>query len=180
MKTFLTLALAAAFCAPAFAQQSGMINRNAPTIKQSITVGDTKMSLDYTSLNYGEGKAVGQIMDKANAEARKRLNEGAPKKPLAKFSTSVDVKVGDATLAAGDYDVFFTVNDDTTMNINFRMGDKVTTSKLALMPDAGHQHKMLVMSLYAGDNGGAGVFLGFGNMSGMLTIAPAKAAGNGK
>jgi hypothetical protein len=173
MKKLLSLVLAAAICAPVFAQKMGSLNANAPTIKQSITIGETKMSLDYTSLAYGEGKTVGAVLDKANANARKRINETAPKSAIGKFSTSVDAKVGDATLAAGEYDVYFTVNDDASVNINFRMGDKVTTSKLALMPEAGHEHKMLVMSLYAGDNGGAGVYLGFGKMSGMLNIVPA-------
>jgi hypothetical protein len=177
MKKLLTIVLAAALCAPAFAQKSGSLNRNAPTVKQSITAGDVKMSLDYTSLAFGEGKTFNAVMDKANADARKMVNTNAPKSPIGKFSTSVDVKVGDAALAAGDYDVFFTVNDDASVNINFRMGDKVTTSKLMLMPEAGHEHKMLVMSLYAADNG-AGVYLGFGKLAGMITIAPAaKAAG---
>jgi hypothetical protein len=174
MKKLLTLALAAALCAPAFAQKGGSLNRNAPTIKQSITVGDVKMSLDYTSIAFGEGKTFNSVMDKANAEARKRINDMAPKTALGKFSSTVDVSVGDTTLAAGEYDVYFTVNDDTSVNINFKMGDKVTTSKLDLMPQAGHEHKMLVMSLYAADNG-AGVYLGFGKMAGMMTLTPAKA-----
>jgi hypothetical protein len=172
MKKLLSLVLAAALCAPAFAQKTPA-NANAPAIKQSLTIGDVKMSLDYAAVSYGEGKTVARVMDKANADLRKRINEMAPTAAIGKFSTSVDAKIGDVTLAAGDYDVFFTVNEDASVNINFKMGDKVTTSKLALMPQAGHEHKMLVMSLHAGDDGGAGVYLGYGKMSGMMTIVPA-------
>lgn len=53
MNKLLTLALAAFLCTPAFAQKMGSRNRNAPTIKQSITVGGQTLSLDYTSIAWG-------------------------------------------------------------------------------------------------------------------------------
>src|SRR5215510_14212768 len=57
MKLLLSLCAAAALCAPASAQQSGMINRNAPTITQTVTAGAAKISLNYTSIAWGRGEA---------------------------------------------------------------------------------------------------------------------------
>ena len=170
----LTLALAAALCAPALAQKMGMTNTNAPTIKQTITANDVTMSLDYTSITWADGATMTRLADKENgARVRERVNKTAPNEPLATFKSSVDVKFGDVSLPAGEYQVYFTVGDDLAWSLNFKSGDKVHTTKLQLSDATGHESKRLLMSLYAGDGGGAGVYLAFGKMGGMLNITPA-------
>ena len=169
MNKLLSLALSLALCAPIFAQRG-------PKLEQSITAGDVKMSLNYTSISFGEGKTVATLMSKEGGEMRTMINERASSRPAATFTTSIDVKCGDLTLAAGEHKVYFTVGDDLAISINFKSGDKVQTSKLELAADAGHESKQLMMCLYANDKGGAGVYLAFGKMSGMVDFVPAAKA----
>lgn len=176
MKTFLTLALAAALCAPVTAQKMGSSNGNAPTIKQSIAAGEATISLDYISITWASGKTMDSIMDKEKgANTRTRINNNASKAPLATFKTSVDVKCGDLNLAAGEYKIFYTIDDDLNWNINFMMGEKTQTMKLELA-DSEHESKRLLMCLYAGEEAGAGVYISFGNKSGMLEFKPSTGA----
>ncbi|MBL9076240.1 MAG: DUF2911 domain-containing protein [Planctomycetes bacterium] len=164
MKKLLTVALSLALCLPVFAQRG-------PKLEQTITVGETKMSLNYTSLSYGEGKTIGMLLDKEGGkEMRAMMNERSANRPLATFKTSIDVKCGDAVLAAGEYQVYFTVDEEMTWSINFKMGEKVTSTKLQIS-DSQHESKRLLLCLYAEEEG-AGVYLSFGKMSGMLSIQP--------
>lgn len=164
MKKLLSLVLAVAICAPAFAQRG-------PKLEQTITSGTTKMTLNYTSLSYGEGKTVGTLLDKEGGkEMRQMMNERSANRPLATFSTSINVKCGDAVLAAGEYGVYFTVSDELVWTINFKQGEKVVSSVVKL-DDSQHESKRLLMCLYA-EEAGAGVYLSFGKMSGMLSFQP--------
>jgi hypothetical protein len=175
MKKFLSFVLAAALCAPAFAQKMGSTNTDAPAMKQSIEAGGAKMSLDYTSITWADGKTMSRLMDKEKgANARKRISENAASSPLGSFSTSVDVKCGDLHLPAGEYQVFFTIDDDLAWSINFQGKDKVHSHKLTLA-DSSHESKRLMLCLYAADKG-AGVYVAFGNKSGELKFEPHVAA----
>src|SRR5262249_26973320 len=101
MKRYLPLALLLAV--PAVAQHGGMANMNAPTLTQSYTSGDTKISLNYTSIAWVRGDKVKTAMDKANgADARKEINELAKSKPIGTFTTSADLVCGDLKIPAGD------------------------------------------------------------------------------
>jgi hypothetical protein len=173
MKLLLTMCAAAALCTPAFAQKSGMINRNAPTISQTVTAGNAKISLNYTSLAWGQGKAFDEAMDKAGgADARKNINDLAKKQPIGDLSTSVDLTCGDLRIPAGDYKVAFTINDNAEWQINF-IGKETLTMKLPLMDNKEMPHKRLLMCLYAGDSDGAGVYVAFGTKFAILSLAPA-------
>lgn len=168
MKKLLSLSLLLSLCLPLVAQRG-------PKLEQAITAGDVKMTLNYTSISYGEGKTVAALLSKDGAEMRKMMNERASSRPVATFTTTVDCKCGDAVLAAGEHKIFFTVGDDLAINMNFQSGDKLQTVKLDLKSDTGHESKQLLMCLHAGDNGGAGVYLAFGKMGGMVQFTPAKA-----
>jgi hypothetical protein len=168
MKKLLSLALAALLCAPAFAQR--------PKIEQSIAMGDVKMSLNYQSIPYGGGKTAEALVSKEGADMRAHMNKRWADRPLATFTSSVDVKCGDLTLTAGEHQVYFSVGDDLKWSINFKSGDKVQTMKLALQDGGGeHMAKQLLMALYAEPNG-AGVYCAFGSWQTMLTFVPANAA----
>ncbi|MCU0863602.1 MAG: hypothetical protein MUC36_07430 [Planctomycetes bacterium] len=174
MKKFLSFVLAAALCAPAFAQKMGGTNSDAPTISQTIEAGAGKMSLNYTAVTWAEGKTMARIMDKEKgAGMRKRISENAASAPLGSMTSSVDVKCGDLHLPAGTYEVFFTIDEDLNWSINFKSGEKVHTHKLALA-DSGHESKRLMLCLYAAEKG-AGVYVAFGNKSGDLQLSPHKA-----
>ncbi|MEO6593601.1 MAG: hypothetical protein ABIP94_02485 [Planctomycetota bacterium] len=172
MKKLLSISLATALCAPIFAQKMGSSNSDAPAVKQTITAGDAKISLDYTSITWASGRTMTAVMDKEKgASARKRINDSASKAPLGKFSSSVDVMCGDVHLAAGEYQVFFTITDDLAWQVNFQGKDKTFTTKLAL-EDSGHESKRLMLCLYAGEEDGAGAYVAFGKQAGMLAFKP--------
>lgn len=168
MKRILSLVLTAALCVPALAQRS-------PKIDQTITSGDAKMSLNYTAVSYGEGKTVAAMLAKDGAETRKMVNERLASRPIATFSTTIDVTCGDVTLPAGEYQLYPTLGDDLVWSLNFKAGDKVTTTKLKVA-DSEHDSKRLLMCLYAEETG-AGVYLAFGKMSSMVSFTPAKKEG---
>lgn len=172
MTKILSFALAAALCAPAFAQKMGSTNSDAPTVKQTVMAGEAKISLDYTSITWAAGKTMERIMDKENgARMRTRINESASGAPLGSLNSSVDLMCGDLHLAAGEYKVYFTIADDLGWQINFMGKDKTHTMKLALN-DSEHESKRLMMCLYAGEEEGAGVYVAFGKHSGMLELKP--------
>ena len=173
MKTkFLSFALAVAFCAPAFAQKMGSTNSDAPMVKQTVEAGDAKISLDYTSITWADGRTMGRIMDKENGgRMRSRINETASASPLGSLNTSVDLMCGDLHLPAGKYTIFFTITDDLEWQINFMNGDKTHTMKLPLA-DSEHESKRLMMCLYAGEDEGAGVYVAFGKHSGTIDLKP--------
>lgn len=169
MKKLLTLALAAFLCTPVFAQKMGSRNTNAPTIKQSITVGGQTLSLDYTSIAWGN--TVEMCMDKEKgAQARARVNQMAERAPLASMTISADCKCGDMTLPAGEYKVGFTIDDDCNWSLNF-MGKEKHAMKLTLV-DSGEESKRLLLCLYAGEEEGAGVYVSFGKKMCMLSFVP--------
>lgn len=169
MKKLLTLALSLTLCTPIFAQRGAKL-------EQTLTAGDVKMSLNYTSIPLNEGKTMATLLSKEGAEMRAGMNERLASRPIATFTTSVDVKVGELTLAAGEHKVYFTVGDDAAISMNFKTGDKVQSTKLTLSSESGHESKQLLMCLYANDKAGAGVYLAFGKMSGMVDFVPAAKA----
>jgi hypothetical protein len=175
MHKFLVLSLAVALGAPAFAQKSGSINRNAPTIAQTVTAGDAKISLNYTSIAWGMGQTFEAAMDKENgAQAREGINNAAKRTPLGDFSTNVDLKCGELNIPAGDYKVSFTINDKTEWHINFT-GAQTLSMKLPLMDNKEQPHKKLLLCLYAGDTAGAGAYIAFGTKFAILAFEPSGA-----
>jgi hypothetical protein len=177
MNKLLSLALAAALCAPAFAQVSGMINQGAPTMSQTLTAGGAKIQLDYTSIAWGRGEMFTKAMDKADgADARKGINELSKKKPIGSFSTSVDVTIGTLKIPAGEYKIGFTITENLDWEINF-MGKETLTMKLPLMDNKEMPHKRLLCSLFAGDDKGAGVYIAFGEKWCILNVAPGGGGG---
>ena len=182
MKNFFSIVLATALCAPAFAQKSGLSNQGAPEIKQTITAGSNKISLDYISITWADGKTMASILDKAGgAEARKGMNARGPKSPLGSFSTSTDVMCGDLAIPAGDYKVFFTITEELAWQINFQGKDKTLTTNMNISNAAEHESKRLLLCLHAVDDH-AGVYVAFGKQSGMLAFKPGagKAASDAK
>lgn len=174
MNRLLSITFAIACCAPVFAQKMGSTNTNAPTLKQSIAIGDAKMSLNYTSITWADGKTMATLMDKERgARARTRLNETAKTAPLAEFSSSIDLMCGNTRIPAGEYTVGFTITDGMTWQLNFMKGDQVITMDLP-MQESPERHKRLLMCLYAGDDEGCGAYVAFGNQATMLNMVPAK------
>jgi hypothetical protein len=172
MKQSLTLVLGLLLSVPALAQSGqGSINQDAPQVKQTVVAGDAKISLDYTSINWGRGQAMSRVMDKdKGGQARQRLNALAKQSPMGSFSTTVPLTCGDLKIPAGEYKLAFTINEDLAWEVNF-IGKDTLTMKLPLMDNKDMQHKRLLCSLFAGDSNGAGCYIAFGDKFCVLTFS---------
>jgi hypothetical protein len=180
MKHVLPLVLGLVMAAPAVAQKSGRANQNAPAVAQSVTMGDNKVSLNYTAIAWVRGEIVKQAMDKAGgAETRKQINDLAKSQPVGTFTTSVDLTCGDLKIPAGEYKLGFTINENCEWEINF-MGKDTLTMKLPLTDNKEKPAAMLVCSLHVADRSSAGCYVAFGDKQGMLTFKPAGGAGGKK
>ena len=164
--------------APATAQRDGSININAPKVTQTVTSGSTRISLAYTALAWGRGAIVKKAMAKGGYDTRKTINDLALSRPAGVFGTSVDLTCGDLKIPAGEYGLAFTINDNCEWQINF-MGRETLTMKLPLNDNKERPSAMLVLSLYAGEQGCVCCYIAFGDQACVLTLTPSGSAGKG-
>ncbi|MEC7584190.1 MAG: hypothetical protein VYE77_07720 [Planctomycetota bacterium] len=125
MKRFLTIACVSLFvCAGLQAQVSGSINRGAPTMTNTIAMGDHKMEVSYTAIRFGEGQWE-RILD--NENAHERFNQLAERRPMGSVKTSCDVITAGKSVPAGNYTMFFTVNSRSgwILNLKPEKGDTI-------------------------------------------------------
>jgi hypothetical protein len=115
-------------------------------------------------------------MAKDGGQMRTMMNDRSSARPLATFTSSVEVKCGELTLPAGEHKLYFTIGDDLKWSANFKMGDKVQSMKLTTTDASEHMSKQLLMCLYPEPNGAAGAYVAFGNVQTMLSFVPAGAA----
>lgn len=170
----LTLIAAGFLAVPALAQKMGSSNRNAPTVKQSITLDPIgTVSLDYTAIQFGSGRWAATLEnEQTRDQMRERINGQANATPLAAFTTEKDVDIGGKHVPAGTYKMSFTISDDYKWQVTL-IGDETITIPLNLEKTE-MASKRLVCSLHAGDEDGtAGVYIAFGEQWGLLTIKAA-------
>jgi hypothetical protein len=181
MKHVLPLVLGLLLAVPAAAQAGkGSINQGAPTVNQTVNAGDAKISLNYTSINFGKGAAMTRLMDKdKGGKARESVNNQAKAQPMGTFSTSVALTCGDVKIPAGEYKLGFTINDNLEWQMSL-MGTETINIKLALMDNKAMPHKRLLCSLFAGDENGAGCYVAFGDKNCVLSFSTAAAGGEKK
>lgn len=117
MKSVLSLALLAVLAGTANAQISGSINRNAPVVAQSIAMGESKLEVSYTAIRFGQG-AWQKILE--TPAMHEGFNAGAEKKPIGKVKTSVAVTAAGKEIPAGEYTLFFTVNEKAGWILNLK------------------------------------------------------------
>jgi hypothetical protein len=176
MRLLTSLALTLSLASPAAAQLMGMANANAPAIEQKIKQGNNSISLNYTAITWAEGRWAAALENQERRERqRERINQTAEQQPLGSFTTSSDVTVAGQQVPTGDYKLMFKLDDKFEWTIVLKNDKQSITIPLPLMAGGGeHEHKRLVLSLYAtGD--GAGVYCGFGSKMGMLDIKSAGA-----
>ncbi|MFM1870901.1 MAG: hypothetical protein RL398_323 [Planctomycetota bacterium] len=117
MKILIASAVAALLAVAAPAQISGSINRTAPTVSQSIAMGEQKVELSYTAIRFGQG-AWQKVRE--NTAAHERFNANAEKKPIGSVKTSVAVNAAGKEVPAGEYAMFFTVNERAGWILNLK------------------------------------------------------------
>lgn len=168
--------------APVAAQQMGSVNRNAPTVTNAIEyANDESITLSYKAITWAEGRTMEAAMDKeGGARTRQFINGQAEQNPLGNIHTTVDLHIGKTKIAAGEYQVFFTISDDVKWTINFSDGDNKVSMPLDLQKSE-MKHSRLLISLHAGEKPtDAGLYIAFGSSHAMYDVKAGKGEGGEK
>lgn len=147
-------------CAPAAAQIGGSANRAAPTLTENITFPSGAMlEVSYKSATWAEGRMMKALTDKEEGEGtRSAFNRRAAGSPLGSLQAKMDFTVGGKTVAAGEYDLYFTIDEDLKWHLV--LANKTTDGPnidwlLAL--EEGDKHRTrLGIDLGAGDDNNTG------------------------
>lgn len=179
MKYALSLALGLALCAGSAATQiSGSINRNAPTVSNSISFNDhSKLEVTYTAIHFGEGRWQSIV---GNEGRHERFNSLAARKPIGNVTTTKLVMASGREIAAGEYSLYFTVSKRAggfVLNLQNK-GDKESEPirwRLALS-DTDAENKRLQITLAAASAADeASLTIAFGKKSVTVPLTAKKA-----
>jgi hypothetical protein len=133
MKSILITAVAAILACAAPAQISGSLNRNAPTVAQSITMGENKLEVNYTAIRFGQGSWQ-KILE--SVQMHERFNGNAEKKPVGSIKTTVAVMAAGKEIPAGEYALYFTVMEKAgwILNLKPKAGGDAIMWRMVLQP----------------------------------------------
>jgi hypothetical protein len=162
--------------APALAQKMGSSNRNAPAIRQTMTIGNQSIELGYTAITWAGGQWAAALKDEGSrGEWRVRINESAAKSPLGSLKLTTALDFGGVKVEPGAWKLGFTLNDNFDWQITM-IGESGTTVQVPLvLKEVGEASRRLMLALAAGDEDGtAKVVVAFGNSRCDLLLAPAK------
>lgn len=136
---------------PAFAQRMGGVNRNAPTVTQSIAFGTDSVEVTYTSISWAAGQWAAQLENEATkAKTREMINATAEKSPLGSLKCGVAIALGGQKVAAGTYKMAFTLDDKFKWQMVLTSDAGAITIPLDLKA-TDEESKRLVLGLKAGD-----------------------------
>ena len=182
MKNLISASLALLLAAaPVAAQRSGSLNADAPTVTQSIKFkDDSSIKVEYFAPAWGTGKTVDTLMDKEKgARARAGMNKNAEGAPIGSFNTSKDLTIGDQAVAAGDYKLMFTFDDNAVCHLVLVSGEKKIDFPLTLT-DTGKDHKRLCIGFEIGEKPSTSeLTIAFGKKGCALKVASGGAAKKG-
>ena len=174
MKLPLYVAVSAALLSlPLMAQRTGHSNTNAPTVAQSIKLGDKgTVELTYTSITWAGGRWAAQLENEATrARMRDIINEAAALEPLGSLVASVDLAIGQQRVAAGSYKLTFLLDEQYQWQIVLANDGGSTTLALPLQANP-LKSQRLILALLAGDEDfTARLFIAFGDKAGNIPIA---------
>lgn len=117
MKSLIALTCAALMTCGLQAQIGGSLNRNAPTVSNTISMGKNKLSVTYTSIRFGDGAWQKYKEDKDGYEG---FNKFAARKPIGSVETSCDLMAAGRTIPAGKYAMFFTLHERAGWLLNLK------------------------------------------------------------
>lgn len=172
MKILLATAVAAILACAAPAQISGSINRTAPVVSTSIAMGDHKLELSYTSIRFGQG-AWQKVRE--NTQAHERFNANAEKRPIGSVKTTVAVTAAGKEVPAGEYAMYFTVNEQAgwILNLKPKAGGDAIRWRMHLQ-DSGHKSECMLISLLpSAEDGKCSISVNFGEQAVTVPVAVA-------
>ncbi len=169
----LTLLLGASLVAPIAAQKMGGSNNNAPRVSQAIAYGQSKIALDYWSVNWGEGKFMGKL---GNERMRDYINKKADESPIGKVSLDAPLKIAGKVVPAGGYALAFKVRSSGSwmLVLTPKKGDPIRWG--LRLKDSDDVSKRLKIVLTAGEKmGSCDVAIKFGGKICKVSGTPVKA-----
>lgn len=172
MKPFLIACCAAVLAVAAPAQISGSINRNAPTVAHSISMGANKVEISYTAIRFGQG-AWQKILE--NTADHEKFNAMAEKKPIGTVKTSMAVMAAGKEVPAGEYSMFFSVHEQAGWILNLKPANGEPIRWRLMLQASGTNNDCMKISLDpTATDGQCLLTVAFGSES--VTV-PVKAAG---
>lgn len=168
----------AVLAVPAAAQVSGSINRDAPTVTNSIAFADgSKITIDYKAIHFGQGAWLERFEAMKGDEQRlERFNKGAAAAPIGTVTTSMPCTVAGRQVPAGSFDMFFTVSARAGWVLNLK--DKGNAEAPAIqwrlaLKETDSQETRLKIALTAGEAANqAQVSVAFGQQAVSVPVAP--------
>ncbi len=163
--------------APASAQKMGHSNTNAPTISQTIRLGDKgTIKLQYTSITWASGSFSKALQDENTRERlRERINGLAASDPLGSLETTTALIVDDKRVGAGSYALAFMLGADYgwQLVLTAAKGKRQISWPLELEATK-RTSRRLTVNLEAGDEDfTAQIAFAFGNQVGRMAVATA-------
>ena len=173
MKILLTIGTAATMLAlPLGAQRMGHSNTNAPTVQQSLVLGDMgSVTVSYTSITWGGGRWAQALASPASRDGmRATVNEAAVTDPLGTLETSVNLTIGPKQLAAGNYKLAFMINEEFSWELVLSNDSQRTVVPLEFGSNALKSERLQIL-LMSGDEDFTGrLFIGFSDKAADLGV----------
>lgn len=150
---------------PLTAQGTGPANDSAPTVRGGITfANNATVELRYKSITWAQGRWASALAAR-DENTRRSINNDAQNAPIGELKTSVEMVLGDVTVAAGDYKLAFFLDEDFAWVMTVSNDEAKHEWKLDLQ-ETDTRINRLQISLQAGaqDNGCA-LRINFGTMA---------------
>lgn len=161
MKPLFVACFAALLAAAVPAQISGSINRNAPVVAHSITMGQNKVEMSYTAIRFGQGQWQ-KILE--NTEAHAGFNEMAEKKPIGTVKTTCALMAAGKEVPAGEYTMFFSVHEQAGWILNLKPANgEAIRWRLVLTPGGANNDCLKISLDPTGTAGACSLTVAFGS-----------------
>lgn len=148
------------------AQRMGSSNSGAPTVSQSIKFSNgAALSIEYASITWASGSTMDRIASDDSGRFRQRINSSAEKNPLGSATVTKAVTLGGKVVKAGDYKLYFTLDEKNAWHMVMASGSTKHDWKLPL-EEGSKMKSRLTMSLSAAkQDSAANLAVSFGKMS---------------
>jgi len=150
----------------------GHSNTSAPDVSQKIAFGDKALELTYASITWAGGKWNVALSNEATRDGmRTRVNRAAAEKPLGSMSSAMDLSIGGASVAAGEYQLAFVIGDDFQWQLSLSNEQATHVIDLALSESEVKLDRLVLCMYPMSDKGDAAIWIGFGDEAVTLPLS---------
>ncbi len=170
----LSLVIGASLALPAVAQKMGGTNQDAPRVSQTVAYGNSKISLDYWSVTWAEGKFMDRLGDE---RMRDYINKKADEQPLGDVKLDAALKISNQVVAAGAYSLAFKVHTSGRfyLELKAKKGDEVHRWGLRLTDSDDHSNRLKIVLTAGQKKGACDLEIRFGGKACKVAGVPAEA-----